>query len=215
MVTSVEELFGLDPTDFVAARDDLARQLRTQGDKDGAKAVKGLRRPPIPVWALNQVARQEGDAVEALLTAGSEAQAAKGGNVRDALAQRRQRLHEVVRAARAIIEESGRSADQHELDITSALSTILGSERLARDFREGRLTGVTDDEAEIEWPDVSDTPVPTRPSRELVRAREELDRRRTAASEAASRVADAGQALATANEALERAEREVARLEEE
>jgi hypothetical protein len=213
MVSTTDELFGLDPTDFVAARDELARELRQQGDKDAAKAVKAMRRPPVPVWALNQVARDAPDAVDALIAAGAEAQSAKGETVREALAERRQRLHDVVRAARSIIECSGRSADPHELNLTSALSTILGSERLSNDFRAGHLTEVADDAAEIEWPDVSATPVPPRPSRELVKAREEVERRHAAVDDAAARVTDAQRALADAQQALARAEEDVARLE--
>src|SRR5262249_38111386 len=55
---SAHALFALDPNDFVTARDQRARELRKEGEKDEAAAVKALRRPTVPVWALNQVARQ-------------------------------------------------------------------------------------------------------------------------------------------------------------
>lgn len=211
------ELFSLDPNDFVAARDQLAKDLRAQGDKDAAKAVKGMRRPTVPIWALNQVARERPDEIEQLVAASARAQAAKDKDVRDALAQRRDALHDVVVAARQIIEGSGRSADPHELDLTSALSTILVSEALTKDLRDGSLTRVEDPAAEIEWPDVSGTP-PAReesqaPSRALVRAREELERRRSAVDDAVRRVADAERLLAVAQEAMAKAEQDVARLE--
>jgi hypothetical protein len=207
-------LFSLDPKDFVTARDLLAKQLQKEGNKEEAKVIKGLRRPSVPVWALNQAARERPDEIRGLIAASAEAQASRGENVRDALARRRDRMHEVLVLARQMIDGSGRPADPHELDITSALSTILASERLTQDLREGVLTQVTGDSAEIEWPDVSDTPVSRGPTRELIKALEELERRRAAAEDAASRVADAERALAAAQDAFRTAEAEVARLEE-
>jgi len=214
---AAHSLYSLDPNDFVTARDQLVRKLRQEQQRDAANEIKALRRPPVPVWALNQVARERPDQVEALITASSRAQAAKDKDVRQALADRRDRLHDVVVAARQMIDGSGRSADAHELDITSALSTILGSEQLTADLRDGVLTQVTDDTAEIEWPDVSGTPPPLvarGPSRELVRAREVLERRRAAVDDATSRVRDAERALAAARDAQAQALEDVARLEQ-
>ena len=206
-------LFSLDPKDFVTARDQLAKKLQQEGDKDQAKAVKALRRPTIPIWALNQVAREQPNEIGALIESSSQAHAAQDKDVRDALARRRDRMHDVLVQARQMIDGSGRSADQHELDITSALSTILASDDLTRDLRGGVLTQVSEGAPEIEWPDVSGTPLPSGPTRELIRAREELDRRRAAADDAAMRVADAQRILDAAQAALARAEAEVARLE--
>ncbi|HEX2382887.1 MAG TPA: hypothetical protein VHI95_09640 [Acidimicrobiales bacterium] len=210
---SAHALYSLDPKDFVTARDLLAKKLRDEDEKEEAKLIKALRRPTIPVWALNQVARERPDQVNEVVAASSEAQAAKDKDIRDALARRRDRLHDVMVSARQIIEGSGRSPDTHELDLTSALSTILASDRLTQAFRDGVLTEVTDESAAIEWPDVSGVPPPRGPSAELVRAREELERRRVAAEDAASRMADAERLLAVAQQALAKAEQEVARLE--
>jgi hypothetical protein len=215
---SAHALFALDPNDFVTARDQRARELRKEGEKDEAAAVKALRRPTVPVWALNQVARQRPEVVEALVAAEAAAHAAKDKDVRAALAQRRERLQDVVRAARDIIDGSGRSADPHELDLTSAVSTILTSDELTGDFREGVLTKTVDENADIEWPDVTGTPpprepAPERPSRALVRARDEVARRQVAVDDAAQRVAAAERTLADARDALAHAEAEVARLE--
>jgi len=210
---SAHSLYSLDPKDFVTARDLLAKQLRGEGDQDEAKVVKALRRPTVPIWALNVAARERSDQVDDLLTSSAGAQAAKGKDVRDALARRRDRLHDVVVTARGLIEGSGRSADPHELDITSALSSILSSEQLSQDFRDGVLTEVADESDTIEWPDVGDTPLPEGPSPELTRARDEFDRRRAAADDAAKRVAEAERSLAAARDAQAKAEQEVARLE--
>jgi hypothetical protein len=207
-------LFSLDPKDFVTARDLLAKQLQKEGDKDEAKAIKALRRPTVPVWALNQVARERPDEIRDLIAASTEAQVAKGDDVRTALARRRDHMHDVLVSARQMIDGSGRPADPHELDITSALSTILTSDQMTQDLRDGVLTQVTDESAEIEWPDVSGTPLSRGPSRELIKAREEVERRRAAVDDAASRVADAERDLAAAQKTLRSAEAEVTRLED-
>lgn len=237
--TSARDLYALDPNDFVAARDALARELRSKGEKDDAAQVKALRRPPVPVWALNQVSRRQPDAVDALLAAGAAARGAKNETVRAALADLRTHVREIVHAARVVIEESGRPADPHELDLTSALSAIVVSEPLAADLRDGVLTQLGDDGAELEWPAVTPTaappsnpvakeaskpkptskptsepePEPPRPSRQLIRAREKLERLRAAAEDAAARVAEAQRAHAAAVDAVQQGESEVARLE--
>src|SRR5947208_10683617 len=108
-MTEARELFELDPKDFVAARDQLVRELKASGDKEGAAAVKALKRPTVALWALNQVARQQPDAVDALVAAAADARAAQaavldGGkpdDLRDALTRRRAAAADVSRAARA------------------------------------------------------------------------------------------------------------------
>ncbi|MDP8988077.1 MAG: hypothetical protein M3N11_06985, partial [Actinomycetota bacterium] len=56
-VDGLDQLYELEPRHFVAARDRLVRELRAAGERQAAAAVKGLRRPTVVAWALNQVAR--------------------------------------------------------------------------------------------------------------------------------------------------------------
>src|SRR5256885_1710261 len=53
-----DELYGLPLRDFTKARDDHARRLRKEGRREVADAVKALRKPTLPAWALNQLARR-------------------------------------------------------------------------------------------------------------------------------------------------------------
>ena len=71
-----DELFGLAPEEFVAARDELARRLRREGDAEAAKRVKALRRPPLSAWVVTQLARGRGPELDALLAAGERLRAA-------------------------------------------------------------------------------------------------------------------------------------------
>jgi len=52
-----EKLLALDPSQFVAERDRLARKLRAEDRGDEAAAVAGLRKPTPVVYAVNRAAR--------------------------------------------------------------------------------------------------------------------------------------------------------------
>jgi hypothetical protein len=66
----VDALFALPPEEFTAARDRLARELSDGGNKEAAKEVKGLKRPTVAAWAVNQTVRGHPDALERLTKAG-------------------------------------------------------------------------------------------------------------------------------------------------
>ncbi|MGH9179173.1 MAG: hypothetical protein ACRD0N_11565 [Acidimicrobiales bacterium] len=44
------DLYALDPEEFTAARNELAKQLRAEGRRDHATAVGKLRRPSVTAW---------------------------------------------------------------------------------------------------------------------------------------------------------------------
>jgi hypothetical protein len=71
----LERLFELPLAEFTAARNDLARRLKRAGQADAAARVQALRKPTIPVWAINQLARRRPADVEALIAAGDELRA--------------------------------------------------------------------------------------------------------------------------------------------
>jgi hypothetical protein len=154
-VTTRHDLFGVDPAEFVAARDALARQLRSEGKREEATVVKALRRPPVPIWALNRVARDDLDAIETLLDAAADAGEAQdallNGNgdrdaLRDALARRRAAMHEVVHRASEVIEQSGRAAGSQQRQVEDAHNAVTASDGLAELLRNGELVeGFEDD----------------------------------------------------------------------
>ena len=61
-----DALFDVEPKQFIAARDALAKELRSRGERDAATEVKTLRRPTVAAWALNQVARHDAPIVRTL-----------------------------------------------------------------------------------------------------------------------------------------------------
>lgn len=230
-------MFAVDPAEFVAARDALARQLKADGQRDEAAAVKALRRPPVPIWALNRVARNDGDAVQALLSTAADAQEAQDAllagrgdrdALRDALAKRRTAMHDVVHRASDVIEQSGRSPAAQQRQVEDALNAVVASDALSEQLRNGELVDVADDEAHDDTPSLLGASVAPRatkkpaPVTDLAEARaakqaaatlKEVDRLRKAADGAADAVEKARGAATEADAEVERVREELARAE--
>src|SRR5207248_6696550 len=68
----IDQLFALPLEQFTAARNQLARRLKQEGKPDDAERVRTLPKPSSAVWAINQAARADREAVRALLKAGEE-----------------------------------------------------------------------------------------------------------------------------------------------
>jgi len=156
-VTSAHDLFGVDPAEFVAARDALARELKASGRRDDAVAVKAMRRPSVPTWALNRVARDDAAVVSALLTSAATARSmqeravegnADGDALRSALADRRAAVRDVLALAVAVIEASDRTAASQQRQLESTLTAVIASDRLSELLGIGELVDVADDEAD-------------------------------------------------------------------
>jgi len=156
-VTSAHDLFGVDPAEFVAARDALARELKASGRRDDAAAVKAMRRPSVPTWALNRVARDDAAVVSALLTSAATARSmqeravegnADGDALRSALADRRAAVRDVLALASAAIEASDRTAASQQRQLESTLAAVIASDRLSELLGIGELVDVAEDEAD-------------------------------------------------------------------
>jgi hypothetical protein len=62
-------LYGLEPTEFVAARNRLVKALKADGKREMAAEVSGFRRPTVVAAELNRVLRADPETLEALLEA--------------------------------------------------------------------------------------------------------------------------------------------------
>ena len=78
-------LYALPLEDFVPARNELAKRLRKDGDKEGAADVAARRKPTLVAWAVDQLAHTRRREVDLLLDAGKrlvdaqQASLSKGG----------------------------------------------------------------------------------------------------------------------------------------
>src|SRR4051795_10533611 len=74
---AANELYGLPPGEFTGARDARVKELRAAGEREAASGVKGLRKPTVAAWTLNQLSRRRGKDLDRLLTAGERLRAAQ------------------------------------------------------------------------------------------------------------------------------------------
>jgi hypothetical protein len=102
----VDALFQLPLPEFTAARNALASRLRKSGRAGDAETVKGLQKPPVSAWTVNQLFWKHRAAFEKLLEAGQKfrtAQAAqlngRGTDIRGPLEARREALADLSRRA--------------------------------------------------------------------------------------------------------------------
>src|SRR5579863_2437301 len=68
---AIDTVLAAAPRDFIATRNRVAGELAKAGDKAAAARVRGLRRPSPSVWAINQLARRDPEAVAQLLDSGA------------------------------------------------------------------------------------------------------------------------------------------------
>jgi hypothetical protein len=146
----IAELYSLPPEEFVAARDELVRQLRASDDKEDADRVRGLRRPSPALWAVNQLALSEPGAFAALLQAAEGLRSAQGrllaGEAQVQLSRsaqaHRDAVAELSEAGRRLLEAQGRPASPAMVE---RIRRTLYSASLLEEARgllaEGRLTG--------------------------------------------------------------------------
>jgi hypothetical protein len=145
----LDRLYALPLGEFTRARGALARDLRKAGEREVADEVKGLAKPPLSAWAVNQLARVEPLQMRALMTVGERLRKAQsdllGGGRRAELQAALQRQRDVVAAllgsAERILEEGGHPATSATLErIRGTLTAAAASEEDAALVQRGRLT---------------------------------------------------------------------------
>ena len=125
----VDELYGQDPNDFVAARNDLVKRLKTAGDKALAAEVAKLKRPTPAAWAVNQLARRHREELEELVRLGGALRDAQDralagddpGDMRQAGRARREAVARLADRADRLLVERGGAAGAHAGDVTATL----------------------------------------------------------------------------------------------
>jgi hypothetical protein len=124
----LDRLFELPPAEFTAARNDLVRRLKKANQGDAAERVQGLRKPTIPIWAINQVARHHPGEVEALTKASEELREAQQASISDGDRERlrtattaeRDALRQLTQTASKLLEAAGQKPTPGVLERVSA-----------------------------------------------------------------------------------------------
>ena len=115
VVVDRRDLYGLPLERFIAERNTLAKELRTEGSRDDAARVAAMRKPSLAAWAVNQLVRTQRRAVSALFDAG------------DALAKAQSDLLAGRGEARAL-REAGQRERASVAKLVEAASGLLTAE---------------------------------------------------------------------------------------
>ena len=149
-------LYRLPLEQFVPTRDQLARRLRAAGDRDGARRVAALRRPPVSAWAANQLASAAPSGVAELLDAGAalrqaqqDALAGQPGaarQLRTATAHLRAAITRLSARAETLLARAGHAASDATLARLAATlqAAATGDDATRAALAEGRLPGDLD-----------------------------------------------------------------------
>jgi len=141
----LDALFKLPLAEFTGARNTLAAGLKKSGRGDDAARVKGLAKPPISAWAVNQLYWNHRASFDRLIASGERFHAAqssgKVAEMRTALGARREALMLLSDLATSLLQEADHNPS---LDIirrvTSTLEAMSAYASRSDAPRAGRLT---------------------------------------------------------------------------
>jgi hypothetical protein len=132
---------------FVPERNALAAELKRAGRADEAALVKGLARPSIPAWAINQVYWHARDEFERLTAAGDQmrdlqrrALSGREVDLRDATRERQHAVRALVDRSVALMKEGGATVtDATRQRISTLADAIAAYGSRPQEYRPGRL----------------------------------------------------------------------------
>lgn len=138
---AAEELYGLVPSAFVAARTALAASAT---DRETAAQIRALRKPPAAAWIVNLLARGAAADVARLATLAAELREAQDDRDATRLTalnkDRRMLVAELVRSATALAEREGVTVGAGILaEVERTLGAAARDEAAAAAVRTGRL----------------------------------------------------------------------------
>src|SRR5688500_4583064 len=111
-----DDLYGLPFDRFVPERQALAKALRAEKRRDEAAAVAALRKPSVAAWAVNQLVRTQGSAIDELYEAGDALRSAQAEllagsgdarSLRAANERERAAVDALVERARGLLSSEG------------------------------------------------------------------------------------------------------------
>jgi hypothetical protein len=137
-------LYASAAADFIATRNELAKQLKAAGDQLGSTRLKALRKPTVAAWLANLVARELPDEIDDLLALGDEFRAATadldGEKLRELTPKRHKLLDQLSKEAAKLADREGQkvSADVAQ-KLRETLDAGLVDPAAGEAVREGRL----------------------------------------------------------------------------
>jgi hypothetical protein len=137
----LDELYSAPLDEFIARRTALAKELKADGRADEAAEVGGARKPSVPLWTVNQLARRNKPAVKKLIDASDALGKALAKGDQDAFAAAQKTQTDALRklrdAARSLL---GKATDPVLERVVSAFRTASVDDELRDALTSGRLT---------------------------------------------------------------------------
>lgn len=203
-------LYAASAADFIATRNELAKQLKADGDQLGSTRLKALRKPTVAAWLANLVARELPDDIDDLLALGDEFREATadldGERLRELTPKRHKLIDKLSKSAGGLAEREGQkvSADVAQ-KLRETLDAALVDPAAGEAVREGQLSsalrhvgfGVVDESGEPS----NITPI--------------TDERRQRAQARRAKAGESDKEAAEKESAAEKAKREKAEREQE
>jgi hypothetical protein len=138
----VDELLAIPPERFTEERNAAVKRLRAEGQRAAAEAIKGLPRPPVSLWALNRLAREQPSLIETFLRSAEQLRQAyrSGGDIRAASSPERAAEARVVAAAAELARAEGRNVTETVVDrLQQSMRAAAADPEIAAALRDGRL----------------------------------------------------------------------------
>ncbi len=211
-----DELYGLAPGDFTAARDERVKAARATGDRELAEQIRRLRRPTRAAWASNLLVREQPDATRRLLELGEALRRAHreldGEQLRKLSAQQRHLTIALARQAGRLTAQAGQGiSEDTQGEVQETLQSVLADPQAAQQWAQGRLTKALS--THVGFPALSQAPTAPPPERRGTKPRGQvvdLDAARARRRQQKERVQRARQQAAGAEQELHEREDELA-----
>jgi hypothetical protein len=140
----LDPLYTVPLGEFTRYRNALAARLKAEGRRDAADAVRRMKRPSTPVWAVNALAREQADALRAFVDATDRLKRAQLTNpdaIGAASQAQRRALQALLRSSETILQRGRvRSTAQTIQRISGTLLGAVADSEARSDLLHGRLT---------------------------------------------------------------------------
>lgn len=139
-----DELYGLPPEEFTAARNERAKAYRYGGDRKLGAQIAALRKPSTAAWVVNQLARHRRAELDQLIELGATMREAhldlKAERLRALSDQRHRVIAALAGAGRALAAEQGHAVSETVVqEVEQTLEAALADPDAAQAVGSGHL----------------------------------------------------------------------------
>jgi len=142
LAEAIDELYSIDPEEFMERRAALATSAKKAGDTPTAKQITVLRKPTRSAYTVNRLSREDPDAVSELFDLAAQLRDAErsvdAAQIRDLTRRRRRLLDELAKRAFDVIGERSPSSALRD-EVVSTLTAALADEEVAEQIDTGTL----------------------------------------------------------------------------